>query len=441
MVGTHFTDAAHSIEANKGRVSTDPRRSASPSDYGAVRMKVGIVVTVLLPLLTIGCGQEVGPDSISTRTAHPSSVFPDCVSCHDAPTATRRQIFGAAGDFGDNSNVLSHHIAGSSDPTSAQCLVCHDQSTHTQGTIRLNNADTGASIFYDPANPATLEPFCLSCHDADGATATSIGASAFEAFSNGSVLGNSPYPYATRIATSWAKPYGHGPNGNHSPGDQLTCIGTGQPGTGCHGNNGIVNAHGSVNQVLATEVFIYNTSSTYIEADYALCFNCHANYSGVTKEDTFGVLGGGLLDGGYGPAGPNGNNPPYYTTGVTTHFADHNEPGGIYNDPVFFGQNFNLHWFHISAQTSDFRGTGVASGINCINCHDVHGSATPYGTVYDEIGYTNIIPDGTNVLGKMADAAYGPLFLDNNPTYCGIFNCHGGFGMGITNAWFEPIVE
>ena len=411
----------------------------------AENMKVGILWSVFLSVLIAGCGQNEGPDTISSHTFESSG----CGVCHSRALNGRRPVSGPQGDFSPNPSIASHHVAGTDEPTEEQCQVCHDQSNHMEGTVILKDADTGAPIVYNPASPSSLEPFCLSCHDGDGAIGTSIGGTPFDPFSTDSsssggndiVLGDPPYPYAARIAGSWAKSYGHGPNGNHLPSDRLTCMGSGQLGTGCHGNNGGVNTHGSVNQVLATGVFIYDNGSIYNETDYALCFNCHTNYSGVTKEDTFGVLNGGLLDGGYGPSGPNGNNPPYYTTGLTTRFADHNEAGGTYNDPSFFGQNFNLHWFHISAQTSDFRGTGVASGINCINCHDVHGSATPFGAVYDEIGYTNIFPDGTNILGKMSDAAYGPLFLDNNPTYCGIFNCHGGFGMGITNAWFEPIVE
>ena len=75
---------------------------------------------------------------------------------------------GANGDFAANAAMLSHHVTGTagSDPVSAQCLVCHELSAHMQGTVLLRNADTGATIVYDPSRAATLETFCLSCHDA-----------------------------------------------------------------------------------------------------------------------------------------------------------------------------------------------------------------------------------------------------------------------------------
>jgi hypothetical protein len=329
--------------------------------------------------------------------------------------------------------------------------------------VRLRNADTGTSIAYDPSNVAGLEPFCLSCHDADGAMATLVsGGTPTNPFNDGSVLGNPPYPYATRIASSWAKSYGHGSNGNHASGSKLTCLGTGAPGTGCHGSNGAINAHGSVNQVLAAGTFKYNlkytnASQPYTESDFGLCFMCHAGYGGVTKEDVFGVKFGGLLDAAYGPFGPRGQNPPYdRPAGIVTHFADHNvagDPFGL-NDSAFWGTaDMNLHWFHIGAPTVAFRGldsltsclttTVNCTGITCVNCHDVHGSNTPYGAVYDEIGYTNVFPDAINAYGKMRDEAYidyspAPNLLDNHPTYCA-FNCHPV--QGPTKAWFSPINE
>jgi len=154
------------------------------------------------------------------------------------------------------------------------------------------------------------------------------------------------------------------------------------------------------------------------------------------------VKQGGILDweysmSPYGGQGANGWNPPYYLPAVKTHFADHNETGGIYNDTAFWGENMNLHWAHIGILISDFRGTGVTSGNNCVNCHDVHGSNIAYGAVYDEMGYTHF-GDGTNTLGQMTLPAYSTTLLDNHPFYCA-FNCHPM--QDVTKAWFSPIVE
>ncbi len=376
-------------------------------------------------------------------------VLFDCPTCHSYSIGTRRQILGPGGDFAANPSITSHHVSGANDPNHDQCLVCHDQSTHTAGTVRLKNADTGASIAY--TSPSSLEAFCLSCHDSSGAFTTFVsGGSALNPFADGSVLGTPPYPYATRIAGSWAKSFGHGPNGNHDPVKKLTCLGAGQPGTGCHGNNGTINAHGSVNEVLAARGFKYNIGGTYVESDYDLCFSCHFNYAGFTKEDTLGVRSVGILDAGYGvlyvPNGnnePTGSHPPYYIAGVTTHFADHNDPlnsANPYNDPKFWNfTDMNLHWFHLG-WPSYLRGDTLTNArIICVNCHDVHGSSTSYGAIYDEIGYYHF-GDGTNILGQMLPAAYdqNQNYLGIYPTYCA-FNCH--HVQETTKAWFSPIVE
>jgi hypothetical protein len=402
-----------------------------------------LLLLLLVPTIITGCGSSPGPDSISSHKPQSPGAALDCVVCHSSAIFSRRQILGPGGDFASNPAITSHHVAGASDPTSDQCLVCHDQSTHMFGTVRLKHADTGASIVYDPANPSSLESFCLSCHDTSGATNTALGGNPFNPFNNGSTLGTPPYPYATRIAGSWAKSYGHGPNGSHAVGRKLTCMGSGQPATGCHGNNGQIDAHGSVNEVLAAKGLKYNIGGLYVESDYDLCFNCHANYPGVTKEDTLGVKFGGILDAGYGiqigPHGTKGLNPPYYTAGVTTHFADHNDPlNPAYNDRNFWGfTDMNLHWFHLGLPTYLRGDTLINSRIVCVNCHDVHGSNIESGALYDEIGYFHlgVAPD---ILGQMTAAAYNTTLLKNNPTYCS-FNCHPV--QGETKAWFSPLTE
>jgi hypothetical protein len=372
-----------------------------------------------------------------------------CADCHSQQMGTRRPVLGPNGDFGKNAAMLSHHVTGTADPSPYQCRVCHDMSEHMSGTVRLRNADTGATIVYSPATPNSLEPFCLSCHDSDGALTTAdINGEPSSPFNDGSRLGTPPYSHATRIYSSWNSTYGHGPNGNHSPESRLTCLGSGQPGTGCHGNGGSINAHGSVNQVLATREFKYDIVSsgqtyTYDEAHFDLCFNCHENYPLVSKTEILGVKFGGLLDTAYGPLGPRGLNPPYDTGGLfLTHFADHDDlsdPANPLNDPFFWGTtNMNLHWFHLGLPTTSFRGTGATTGITCVNCHDVHGSSDPYGAVYDELAYGNTTTVGNNSFGEMVYSAYTTTLLEGYPTYCS-FNCH--FMQGPTKAWFSPIVE
>lgn len=396
---------------------------------------------VVFMALIAGCGQSEGPDSISSHKPFAGGQVSSC-DCHTDPLGTSRQVLGAGGDFALNPNITSHHVAGAGDPTGEQCLVCHDLTQHGSGIVLLRDADTGASIAY--ISSANMETFCLKCHDSDGAANTFVaGGSALNPFNDGSTLGIPPYSYATRIASSWAKSFGHGPSGNHSAGSKLTCLGSGAPGTGCHGSNGAINAHGSVKQVLAGRSFRYDNDNFYNAEDFTLCFDCHASYPGFTKEDILGVKQGGILDWEYymspfGGQGPNGWNPPYYISAVQTHFADHNEVGSPYNDPAPWGENMNLHWAHIGLPISDFRGTGATTGINCVSCHDVHGSSTIFGALYDEIGYSHEFPDAINILGKMTDGSYLSTQLEGYPTYCA-FNCHSVIGQ--SRAWFYPITE
>jgi hypothetical protein len=124
--------------------------------------------------------------------------------------------------------------------------------------------------------------------------------------------------------------------------------------------------------------------------------------------------------------------------GVTTRFADHNETGSPLNDPPFgLYSNMNLHWYHIEKPFSSFRGPSF--GIACINCHDVHGSNTAYGAVYDEMGYIHF-SDGANMLGQMTSLAYTDSnYLLSAPTLCAV-NCHTAAGQPM-KAWFYPIAE
>ncbi len=343
--------------------------------------------------------------------------------------------------------------------TNTDCEVCHNQDQHMEGTIRLKNNDTGAAIVYNPDDLSSLEPFCLSCHDSDCANGNmSPFASTFN-------LGEPPYSGSNKIADNWAKTYGHATNG-------LTCMGTGEPGTGCHGNNGSINAHGSDNEALAAKEYNYSAGEgvSYNESMYALCFECHANYPGITKEDTLGVVENGIFDnyngwfnncgdnschGNVGPSAP----PPYYNNGITTRFADHNvvgDPEG-FNDPLPVNSgpvglenygitsNNNLHWLHLGMYNSGFRGVDPNNDLSdpvslviCSNCHSVHGSDTEYGVVHDEIGYDHD-DDGTNFWGMMKGEAYGtPDVLQGYPTYCSM-SCHETTGQ--TRAWFDPIIE
>jgi hypothetical protein len=377
-------------------------------------------------------------------------TFPSCAVCHGSPIGSRRQIFGASGDFGQNINSQSHHVSGGNDPTSTQCQVCHDLSQHMGGTVWLKTADSGSAVVYDPASPSSAEPFCLSCHDTDGAASTfATGGTPTSPFNDGSVLGQIPYRASTDIRDNWNKAYGHRQQG-------LTCLGTGSPGTGCHANG-----HGAPAIGILAKNLQIPQPDRYRETDFAICFECHQSYPAVTKEVVFGVKFTEVVSGvtithnydwDHGPAqDPLLRSdpafvmyPPYNLPGgIQTHFRDQNYNGTTgkpYDDFVAYGQYLNLHWFHIAAQVWSYRGTIAQTGVSCTACHSVHGSNTQQGMVYDQLQYT-VYSSGSD--------SYGTLLSDLNnivqyPTYClSTFNCHASFSgfFGPMHNWYEPANE
>jgi predicted CXXCH cytochrome family protein len=98
-----------------------------------------------------------------------------CVGCHKQTTGAipRRQIVDSNGDgTGSGGDFMrsSHHVAGLI-PTDADCEVCHEQTQHMAGTVRLFNADNAGTVYaLDGTNDdVDYEDHCLSCHDGDGA--------------------------------------------------------------------------------------------------------------------------------------------------------------------------------------------------------------------------------------------------------------------------------
>jgi hypothetical protein len=381
-------------------------------------------------------------------------TFPGCIACHSGPIGSRRQVLGAGGDFATNPTVSSHHITGLNDPTSDQCLVCHEMSFHMGGSIYLKNADTGASIPYSSVAPSATEMFCLSCHDNTGALFTFLtGGTPTSPFNDGAVLGQTPYRAGIDIAANWNKTYGHRQKG-------LTCLGTGAPDTGCHANGHGAPARG----ILAGNLQIPQPDR-YRETDFAICLECHQSYANVSKEAIFGVKFTEVVSGvtithpydwDYGPpqnpllrSDPaDVYNPPYNLSGgIQTHFRDQNyrrATGKSYDDMEFYydpedSEEFlNLHWLHIGSQVWNYRGMTPQTGISCTACHSVHGTNTQNGMVYDEMQYM-VFSAGSDSYGTML----GDLNrLTQYPTYCAM-NCHGSFYnfFGGTSNWYEPSNE
>ena len=355
--------------------------------------------------------------------------LPPCDVCHSTAIGLRRAVTGTGGDFGQNAALLSHHVTGTSDPTPAQCQVCHEMSQHMGGGVRLKHADTGTAVAYDPSNPGTLEPFCLSCHDATGAAVTfASGGTPTTPFNDSSIMGQAPNRASIEIADQWNRTFGHRQQG-------LTCLGNGMPGTGCHGNG-----HGtSFVGLLARNLALPSSKSGWYtaadEPDYDLCFTCHDLYSRVSKEAVLGMRMGGnyqldLADWGAVPA--------YAISGIQTLFRDVNlgTTGKAYDDPTFFSSaHENLHMYHLQIGPAWSYRSAVPSSIVCVTCHSVHGSNTQWGWVHDSLAYGHFVGAGGDQYGMIG----APLAsLGNYPTSC-TFNCHNIFGT--THSWFEPSDE
>lgn len=391
-----------------------------------------------------------------------SWVLPDCSVCHRNAIGGRRQVFDTNGDgtgSGGDFNLPSHHVINYNARTNqiittADCVMCHDMGVHMGGAVRLKHKDnSGQVVVYDPAQSSSLEPFCLSCHDSNGASVEP--GKEFQPFTDPNTLGVIPNTAGITIKDNWVKTSSHKVQG-------LTCMGNGQPGTGCHGNNGAINGHGSNNYGLLSRTmnFQINAPSAYNANDYDLCFDCHYYYPGKRKEDILGVRQGGGYDYNHGIYTRSGSipfgYPPYYIDSVISHFIDSDGRG---MDTTKYVRKNQLHWYHLGIRLHS-SGTNVASGwlyrgvgsvndgcttchpihsaniigmkITCISCHSVHGSNTSYGMVYDEF---NITHDADETAGHMG--MYRSNMV-NAPVFCGATLCHCGYsGSGTDHRFYN----
>jgi predicted CXXCH cytochrome family protein len=181
--------------------------------------------------------------------SHKDAFWPKCIDCHDQPQAGRRKVLGAGGDF----EKTSHHITGAVEDS--DCVVCHYTNNHQLGIVRLYDPDDRNTIInYNPANPSTLETFCINCHDADGAS----DGNGLQPFSDGqappNIKGTGDFQWASS-AHNWV---GYALNG----GNPIGCFGNGIT-NGCHGNG-----HGSDNiKILTADAGVGTIDQ--------LCYQCH----------------------------------------------------------------------------------------------------------------------------------------------------------------------
>ncbi len=338
-----------------------------------------------------------------------------CALCHKNSVGSRRQIVdsngngtGSGGDF----NMKSHHVINYNNGNiqivkKEDCLVCHDQSNHMRGTVLLNDKDnSGNSIIYDPDDPSSLEPFCLSCHDIDGASAE---ADPFSPFTSDNILGTTPNRAGVEIRKSWEKRNGHRREG-------LTCMGDGTPGSGCHGNydqtagTGSVNAHGSGNAgLLANKMNLPVPFGSFDEENYRLCLDCHDNYPSVLSLNELVGIGSGSNYARWGSDSYNLD--PYSVEFMVSGFHDYKARN--------YDKQFNLHLMHLRDGTWKYRGVAGNNGYgSCVTCHNVHGTAGQY-YLWDDWGFSIEMDSGVEY-GKLASANFSGT---RYPEFCAA-SCH-----------------
>ena len=386
----------------------------------------------------------------------------DCSICHATALGTRRQVLGTGGDF----TQQSHHAIDYTNRarqmiTSPDCLICHNMDNHTSGTVRLLHKDNaGQIVTYNPSSPSTLEPFCLSCHDTNGASLEADPLSPFSGHTN--TLGTGMNVAGDKISTYWSAA-----NPTHKN-SGLTCAGTGAPNTGCHGNNGAVNGHGSSTRGLlaqnmglpipATQAYNYN--------DYKLCFDCHSSYPAVTKEVVLGYSQTGHYNVEFST--PTSTitmytfpPTPYYTSAIQSLFRDQYISGDTrtYNDflglPAITYTYMPLHNLHLTALYTNnlffgalantfswnYRGDAAQIGrITCTSCHNVHGTTNAIRNSYDEFQLMRGVGTGADLFTEFDGPALNPDIMIQYPINCAA-NCHGANSPTINSYWYSPSNE
>jgi hypothetical protein len=209
----------------------------------------------------------------------------DCLSCHDQiqdnldsiPLNGRRAV---AGEF--PSGATHAHFADPAGLTNTDCLACHNLTDHTDGTVKLSDADTGSLYEFQVASELTSDPdlsdFCMSCHDDNGATRLTAP---LDPFANG----NAAPDVATRFmgTVKWNEYYGdfcfgyegsnRAVNSHHDisnddqafSGAKIECL-------DCHG------AHTSAASQKLTDPFAVNVAWTGTLNEF--CLTCHNGQHG-----------------------------------------------------------------------------------------------------------------------------------------------------------------
>ncbi|MFH2005260.1 MAG: hypothetical protein ABI333_01610 [bacterium] len=342
---------------------------------------------------------------------HADGFLPQsCVGCHASPQDNgdgippggRRAVVG---EF--PGGTVHAHLQGN--PVSdADCQVCHDVTTHQNGSVELIDPDSGALYTFvnwtDLGSSPDVSDFCANCHDANG---------------------------AQRLATPM-DPFG----GGNAPADMKSRFqGTVSLwewyGDSCFGNEGtgrFVNSHHDISDADQAN------SGAKLE-----CLNCHGAHTSadtqkLTDPDSpltpwAGTVSNHCLachDGGAGPGAPgmptdviapmidvDANGMPCNIPGNTCGVSQTNVSGlrplnscSYQNAPWWVQYNF-AGMAHFGDSKRGWPGYSGAPGavMECTTCHDPHGSysaGNPAGNPYiirDFVDGSSLVDDGDRFSG------------------------------------------
>ena len=155
-------------------------------------------------------------DSSAPGINHITQSAKGCIGCHSvaAPDHQNQQPNQGVRAITAEFSKWSHHVTGV-ELNNVHCVACHlegkiqngyvvtDTSVHmTDTSTHLRNADDDSDMTWDPQAPnhSTMDTFCMSCHDSNGAT--SVGSKAVQSYINTNQLN------ATGKTASATNPFG-----------------------------------------------------------------------------------------------------------------------------------------------------------------------------------------------------------------------------------------
>jgi hypothetical protein len=342
-----------------------------------------------------------------------------CLGCHgnagDIATTGPNNRRPVNPDF----TLQSHHVGDGGTMGGAlsdfDCVVCHGEGTvsggetvttgvHQDGIINLKNADNVAVLFsYDkssmPAAAANwnsgdatwraqtstnLDPFCLTCHDADGAVGSynaTDGGSALNPFGDALVTNNYDQQDRTRVTDIKSKVFGNPPPqgqfSRHAIRGQSTSIYTSYQNIGGASDFSIYEGDPTAGQSLLTNMGTDELGQPlWNDTSVMGCADCHT------------------VDGANGASG--------------------NAHGS--------GSEYLLK----DASGGATEGTLAALSYVCYRCHKSGRYQPPGGPLGDHTGNGNDWQDKTALTGTARrDDGKG-----SNVFAMACTNCHGGFGFG-----------